>query len=90
MLFLVACVAYLGLYVPIRLSIAAEKAALQFSAVDLDNILDIITSKAGYDAFKKFLATEFSTENLFFWKEATAFRDNVEEFDADELMVCIH
>ncbi len=40
---------------------------------DISNLADIINSKIGYNAFVQFLKSEFSEENILFWREVQTF-----------------
>jgi hypothetical protein len=40
---------------------------------DISNLADIINSKIGYMAFVEFLKSEFSEENILFWREVQTF-----------------
>ena len=50
-----------------------EAAYYQGRQPDISNLADIINSKVGYAAFVQFLKSEFSEENLLFWREVQTF-----------------
>lgn len=55
------------------LSSQIDAAYYQGRQPDISNLADIINSKIGYAAFEDFLKSEFSDENLLFWRDVQTF-----------------
>ena len=49
--------------------------------VPLQTFVDLIHTSEGYNSFLTFLRTEFSEENLFFWKDVNALHDKWREWE---------
>lgn len=65
------------LYLPVRthhtLNRQSEEWYLQGRLADIANLSDVLHSKVGFGAFSEFLRSEFSEENINFWKEVNDF-----------------
>jgi len=73
MLFVIVMTIIHPIYLAFTLNESTEAGYYQGRQPDISNLADIINSKAGYSAFVQFLKSEFSEENIFFWREVQTF-----------------
>jgi len=69
----------LSIVVPYYLAVSRSVSLLPRSSsvfnIELDHLESILRNKDGFEAYRKFLTSEFSVENLYFWLEIEKFRD---------------
>lgn len=73
MLWVVVAALYRPLYTSAFLDKDSEAAYYLGRQPDISNLADIINSKVGYATFVEFLKSEFSEENILFWREVQTF-----------------